>query len=123
MQLPIFQGGRIRADIDSAEAVLNRSELEYQQSVLNALTEVENNLTQYSNQRKTLTRLAKAVAASEQAANTAQRLYADGLVNFINVLQAQRELTEVQNEYAKQKTATATSLIALYKALGGGWQV
>ena len=60
---------------------------------------------------------------AERATVRARERYQYGVANFLEVLDAERRLLEVQNDLADSETETATSLVAVYKALGGGWQV
>ncbi len=121
ISLPIFQGGRIRANIEGKKAVRSRAELIYEKSILTALSEVETNLSSYGRQKQALATLEKSVEAARTAAVLARKLYQDGLGQFLDVLDAERELRNLENELARQRTSTAVTLIALFKSLGGGW--
>ncbi len=122
MQLPLFQGGRLRANIEDKEADLLRAELNYEKSILNALTEVDSKLAEYSSLQRALINLSSAVEAARSAAERAKKLQRDGLGNSLDVLDAERELRNIENSYARQQTSAAITLIALYKSLGGGWE-
>ncbi len=121
ISLPIFQGGKIRANIEDKKAERSRAEINYEKSILTALNEVETNLTTYANQKRALQSLERSVAAAREAATLARKLYRDGLGLFLDVLDAERQLRDLENQFAKQQTSTAVTLIALYKSLGGGW--
>jgi multidrug efflux system outer membrane protein len=108
---------RIRASDARAEADLHR----YEQTVLLALEETENALTQVGRTRERRDALIEAVAASERAAELADARYQAGAVDFLSSLDAQRQVLSFQLQLSESRTRTLTSLIALYKALGGGW--
>jgi multidrug efflux system outer membrane protein len=118
--LPVFDRGRWTAvhlyDVRAQEAALN-----YQRAVLNALQDVENSLARYAADQQRRDWLAATVAQSLDALTLSRQRYERGLSNFIDVLDAQR--THQQNELAlaDSVTAVSTDLVALYRALGGGW--
>ena len=66
--------------------------------------------------------LAQAVTADRDAADLAGKLYVQGLTDFLTVLDAERQLNQAENALAQSDTQIDTALIALYKALGGGWE-
>jgi multidrug efflux system outer membrane protein len=109
----------IRAADAHAEAELNR----YQQTVLLALEETENALVQFGRERARQDALVEAVAASERAALLADARYQGGAADFLTTLDAQRTVLNLQLQLAETQTRTVTALIALYKALGGGWEL
>jgi len=118
-----FDLGRVAARIRAADA---RAEAElhyYEQTVLQALEETENALVQYGRERARRDSLIEAVAASERAASLADARYQAGAADFLASLVAQRTVLRLQIDLADSRTRTVTSLIAVYKALGGGWEV
>jgi len=117
----LFDGSRVRARIAAQDARTEQALLSYEQSVLDALNEVENALSQYLNQRNRLTALERSVQAAQRSLKLATRLYRDGLVDFQNVLDAQRSLFDNENQLAAARGNTSIYLVQLYKALGGGW--
>jgi len=118
---PVFRGGRIRARIDAEQARAREVAIRYEQTILRALEEVETGLVGYARQRVVRERLERAAGATAEAADLARRLYRTGLGDFLEVLDAERELTETQDERVRAATDAAVRLVALYKALGGGW--
>ena len=94
----------------------------YEQTVLRAVEELETALTGYGENQQRLGSLAQAAAQSGRAAELAQLRYKEGTTPYLTVLDAQRSLLRAQDAVAVAETASYTSLIALYKALGGGWQ-
>ena len=119
---PVFQGGRLRARQDFAEAVAEEAAVRYEAAVLRALAETESALILYGEERRTYASLTKAAEASARAADLAERLYEKGLGDFLTVLDAQRRLVEIQDQAVQSETRVLVRLIALYKALGGGWE-
>ena len=117
----IFQGGRIRADIRTQQALRDESVLAYRQTVLTALQEVEDALIASAKEDERRRSLEAALESSRRAADLATRLYAQGQVDFLNVLEAQRSLLVAEEAVAQSTLNSTTERIALCKALGGGW--
>jgi outer membrane protein TolC len=86
------------------------------------LEETENALTVYGSEQERRERLQAAAAASQQATQLSNELYTRGLADFLSVLDAQREQLAIEDNLVQSDTAVVTNLVALYKALGGGWQ-
>jgi NodT family efflux transporter outer membrane factor (OMF) lipoprotein len=117
----LFDGARVRGQIRVQDALTEQALYSYEQSVLNALNEAENALTEYLEQRNRLAALERSVSAAQRSVRLATRLYKDGLVDFQSVLDAQRELFNNENQLAAARGNTVINLVQLYKALGGGW--
>ncbi len=122
MQLPIFQGNRLRANIEAQNAQADAALATYEQTILRVLREVESALTEHGHERLTVKSLEKAKAASNDSVQLAKILYQEGLSDILTVLNAESLLLQVENDYSLSRTKEWTSLIRLYKALGGGWQ-
>ena len=120
--IPIFEGGRLRATLHLREAQQAEAALVYQKTVLQAWQEVDDALTAYQAQQARRDQLALAVADNRRALNLAQQRYAQGVSDFLEVLTAQRSLLQTQLELQRSTTIVSTNLVALYKALGGGWE-
>jgi outer membrane protein, multidrug efflux system len=120
--LPIFTGGRIRGNIEAQKQRLEQALTQYQSAVLRSLEETENSLVAYGHEKARQERLVAAVEASRQATMLANELYTRGLSDFLSVLDAQRQQLAAEDELAQSDTAVVTNLVALYKALGGGWE-
>ncbi len=117
----LFDGGRVRNQIKVEDARTEQALLIYERTILNALNEVENALTSFLQQRIQFEALQRSVGASRRALELSTRLYTDGLADFQNVLDAQRSVFDVENRMAAAQGQAAVNLVALYKALGGGW--
>ncbi|WP_419660415.1 RND efflux system, outer membrane lipoprotein, NodT family [Desulfosarcina variabilis str. Montpellier] len=118
----IFDAGAIRRNIEVQNAIQEQYLAAYEGAVLGALEEVENALTTYAEEQVRRSHLKQAVAAAQSAADLAQDRYAAGLVDFSNVLDAQRSLLSFQDALAQSEGTVTTNLITLYKTLGGGWE-
>ncbi|GAB6049083.1 efflux transporter outer membrane subunit [Methyloparacoccus murrellii] len=119
---PIFNWGRIQAEIDKASAQQQQALLAYQQSILTAFREVEDALVAYQREQDRRRALSASVTANALAVTLSEERYLRGLTAFLNVLEAQRALYLAQSSLVASNARIATSLVALYKALGGGWQ-
>lgn len=119
---PIFDAGRIRANIRVQDARTDQQLSAYEQTVVRALEDVENALAAYSREQQRRAQLVEAVAANRRAVALSTDLYRNGLSTFLNVLDSQRALLTSQSDLAQSETAVSTDVVALYKALGGGWE-
>ncbi|MGD9366070.1 MAG: efflux transporter outer membrane subunit [Desulfobacteraceae bacterium] len=117
----IFNGGRIRRRIEAQHARARQALFCYEQSVLNALKEVEDALIAYIQDRSRLAALERSVDASRRSVKLATDLYKQGLVDFQQVLDAQRDQFRFENQYATARGNSAANFVRLYAALGGGW--
>ena len=120
---PIFDAGRIRFNIEVTNEQQAQASDEYQQTVLNALKDVEDSLVLYRDQQLRHQALAQAANAAHQSVQLANQQYEQGISDFITVLDAERDEFGAQDSLAQSQRAISTDLISLYKALGGGWEV
>jgi multidrug efflux system outer membrane protein len=123
VQWRIFDAGRIRANIKVQNARQEQALAAYEQTVLTAFEEVEDNLVLYAKEQVRRRSLQDAVNASQKSLDTANKLYASGLTDFIHVLDAERSLYQAQDALAQSDRTISANLIALYKSLGGGWEM
>lgn len=117
-----FDLGRVRAQIAGARAGAVIALDQYHQTVLGALEETEDALVTHARDRDQLHHAEDAARASATAAKLAEIRYQGGMVDFLSVLDAERTELQTQDALAQSRTEAATSLIAVYKALGGGWE-
>ncbi|MGI4813701.1 MAG: efflux transporter outer membrane subunit [Janthinobacterium lividum] len=122
ISLPIFQGGALVANIRLNRAEQAAAALEYRRTVLSALNDVENALIAYRTGHEQREALTQSVAASTRALELAREAYRHGLTPFIDVLNGQRTVNESRQSLTQATLTDTTNLVALYKALGGGWQ-
>jgi outer membrane protein, multidrug efflux system len=117
----LFASGSLRAGVEVQKALQEQEVILYRQTVLGALQEVEIALVASTKEHAHRQALVKAVAANRRAVDLSEKLYAEGLTDFINVLQAQQSLFGTEDALVQSTAAVSTNLVALYKALGGGW--
>jgi outer membrane protein TolC len=122
MSWPFFQGGSLISNIRVQEALRDQAFLTYHQTVLTALQEVENSLIAFSKEQERRKALSDAVVANRKAEDVSMQLYLEGETDFLNVLNAQRSLYASEDALVQSQLSVATNLVALYKALGGGWE-
>ena len=120
---PIFNWGKLQANISSKQAQHEQMLLAYQAVVLNAFKEVEDGLVAYQHEQTRRTSLAEAVEASRLAVALANERYHKGMAAFLDVLVSERSLYQAQASLVESDAAVSAKLVAVYKALGGGWQV
>jgi NodT family efflux transporter outer membrane factor (OMF) lipoprotein len=120
---PIFDAGRIRANIRVQDARQEQALARYERTILQSLEEVENALVGYAREQERRQLLIAAVQADREALELASERYTGGLTDFVNVILAQRTLYTSQDALAQNETSVIVQLLALYKALGGGWEV
>ena len=119
---PVFQSGRIRANIRVQNARQEQVLVGYEQTVLSAFTDVERSLTAYAKEQIRRQSLAESVQANQKALALATDLYDHGLTDFLRVLTSERGLYQSEDSSVQSDQAVALDLVSLYKALGGGWK-
>lgn len=122
LSLPIFRRGQLRAQVNAAEARADAEAALYEQSVLRALEDAETSLVNYAEEIETRAELDEAVATQREAMGLINERFREGDVDFLEVLDTERALLAVEERLVRSETAIATNLVALYKALGGGWE-
>jgi len=120
---PIFDAGRIHFNIDAQREAAAQALDNYQQTVLQALKDVEDALDNYRTEQLRRQSLADASASAHQATELARQQYEQGIVDFVTVLTAEQVEFGAEDSLAQSDRAISTDLVALYKALGGGWEV
>ena len=118
-----FDLGRVRARISSARAETDAALANYEGAVLNALEDTEGALIGYGRAQLHRDSLAAAAISSDRAADLARKRFEGGLVDFLEVLDAERTALSAELVFSQSRTDAATSLIAVYKALGAGWDL
>jgi outer membrane protein TolC len=118
---PILSGGRIRANIQVQDARQEEAVHQFEQDVLRAVEEVETAWLAHTQELHRLDTLRASVAANRRALDLATERYTGGVENFLSVLDAQRALYAAEDDQARSGTNSVVTLIAIYKALGGGW--
>jgi len=118
-----FNLGRVHAQIDAADARTQARLAEFELRLLRALEETDNALQNFSREEERRARLQEAAQASTQAARFARQRFEIGTSDFLSVLDAERSQLDISAQLAQSETQLLLNLIAVYKALGGGWQV
>jgi NodT family efflux transporter outer membrane factor (OMF) lipoprotein len=118
---PIFDAGRLRAQVEVQDALREQALVSYEQTVLGALEEVENALVAVANSRKREEAWASAADAARNSALLARDRYSAGLTDFQSVLDTERSVLVSEEGLANSRADGVSALIRLYKALGGGW--
>ena len=113
--------GRVRARIAAADADAAGNLASYEQTVLRALEETENALVRYSRLQRERQHLEAAAAAGSEAARLARLRFDGGVADFLQVLDAERSQLETEDRLVQSETRSAVALVALYKAMAGGW--
>jgi outer membrane protein, multidrug efflux system len=122
VQWRIFDAGRIRANVRVQTAKEEEALAVYEKTVLTSLQDVENALVAYAQEQVRYRSLKDEVEADQRAVELANELYTKGLADFLNVLDAQRSLFQAQDQLVESQKTVSQDLVALYKALGGGWE-
>ena len=123
LSLPVFDRRRLQATVIISEAAREEMQANYEKVVLAALLETEDALVAYDREQETRDRLAAAVTTGSQALAFNEGLYATGLADLTDVLASQRTLYGAEEQLIVSDQRLAIDVIALYKALGGGWQL
>ena len=118
----VFDGGRRWANLDRSRARVAEAAAAYEGTVLAALRDVESALTAYSHDQTRRETLIDLTAQNEEAVRIARQEYSNGLIDLLDVLEVQRNLYSAQDALAQSDQAVSTDLVAIYKALGGGWE-
>ena len=119
---PILDGGRIRWNIEVQNALQEQALLTYEQTILTALRDVETALVAYAKEQEHRRYLTEEVVENRKAVDLSMQLYVAGRTDFLNVLTAQRSLYASEDALVQSTRDVTNNLIALYKALGGGWE-
>lgn len=123
ISLPIFEGGRLRGTLDLRRAQQQEAAIHFQETVLSAWHEIDNGLADYAATQHRLDQLNEALRQDQLALDEAQRRYAVGLDDLQQVLVKQKTLLATRAEVIDGSADQSIALVALYKSLGGGWEV
>jgi NodT family efflux transporter outer membrane factor (OMF) lipoprotein len=118
---PIFQGGRIRANIEVQNERQEQALIRYEQTIMQALADVETSLVSFNSEQVYRRSVQDAVSANQRAVSLANERYARGLEGFLNALQAQRDLFVSEDQLVQSESIILANLVSLFKSLGGGW--
>jgi NodT family efflux transporter outer membrane factor (OMF) lipoprotein len=118
----LFDGGRLRRLVEARDARARQALVRWERTVLVALEEAENAMTAFVRERSRRLSLVLASTQARRAVALARTQYREGLTDFQAVVDTERTVASLEDELAQSEAAIATSAIALYKALGGGWE-
>ncbi len=120
---PILQYGRLKNNVRVQDAKFQEQLINYQNTVLSALREVEDAMIGFLKTKEQIEDLEVSVAATRRAVDIALAQYRDGIEDYNRVINAQQFLVQQQDRLTSAQSDVARNLIALYKALGGGWEI
>ena len=121
--VPLFQGGRLTGELRLRESQQREAAINFQQTVLRAWQEVDDALTAYAEAQRQRVDIAESARQNAIALRAARQRYTEGAADFLNVISANAQVLQSENDLATSDTRIATDLVMLYRALGGGWQV
>ena len=119
---PLLDFGALDAQVDIADLAAHASLVNYRKIILNAVQQVDTSIDGYQAQQARLEKLGTAMTAGQRAADLATARYDRGLTDFLNVVDAERQLYDLQEQYAQAQVTEGEQFVQLYKSLGGGWQ-
>lgn len=122
LSIPIFDGGRLKSNLQLREIQQQEAAIGYHKTVLQAWHEVVNALVAYRTEQQRRARLKDQIDHSRRALALSRTRYDAGVIDFITVLDAARTLLQAELQYAQSTTSVSTNVVQLYKALGGGWE-
>lgn len=119
---PLLDFGGLDAQVEVADFAAKASLANYRKTILNAVQQVDASLDAYQAQELRMEKLTDAVMAGQRAVDLATARYNRGLTDFLNVVDAERQLYDLQEQYAESQVSEGEQFVQLYKNLGGGWQ-
>jgi NodT family efflux transporter outer membrane factor (OMF) lipoprotein len=123
VSLPIFEGGQLRGALALRESRQREAAIFFHKIVLQAWREVDDALTAYREVQRRRADVARSVTENQAALQAARQRYSEGAIDFLNVVSAQAQLLQSENDLADSDTQIAIDLVNLYRALGGGWEI
>ena len=123
IDLPIFEGGRLRGTLSLRKSQQRQAAIEYQSTVLRAWQDADDAMTAYQQAQLQRSKVAEAVRQDLAALAAARQRYAEGVVDFLNVIAAENGVLQGQSSLANADTQIGIDLVGLYRAMGGGWQI
>jgi outer membrane protein TolC len=118
----ILNYGRIKSNVAAADARFQQAVINYRDVVLRANEEVENGIIGFLTEQDRLKALDKSARAAAKSVDIAMLQYEKGLISYQPLLDSQRALVQQQDAVTESRGLVGIDLVAVYKALGGGWQ-
>jgi NodT family efflux transporter outer membrane factor (OMF) lipoprotein len=119
---PLLDFGALDAEVDIAQLAARASMVNYRKTILTAVQQVDTSLDGFQAQEIRIQQLSTAMEAAQRAVDLATSRYDRGLTDFLNVVDAERQFYELQEQYTEAQVAQGEQFVQLYKSLGGGWQ-
>jgi NodT family efflux transporter outer membrane factor (OMF) lipoprotein len=119
---PVLDFGALDALVSVADLQAHERLVSYRKTVIDAVQDADSAISNFNAQQLRLKDLAEAMAASERAVSLAQQRYQRGLTDFLNVVDAERQQYNLEDQYTAARQSAGDAFIYLYKALGGGWE-
>jgi NodT family efflux transporter outer membrane factor (OMF) lipoprotein len=119
---PLLDFGALDAQVELADFAAQASLANYRRTILTAVQQVDSSLDAYDAQQYRMDKLTQAIMAGQRAVDLASARYNRGLTDFLNVVDAERQFYELQEQYAEAQVSQGEQFVQLYKSLGGGWQ-
>jgi NodT family efflux transporter outer membrane factor (OMF) lipoprotein len=119
---PVLDFGALDAQVDVARLKRRGELLNYRRTILDAVRQVDTALDAYTAEQDRLKNLGEALMAAQRAVELATQRYDRGLTDYLNVVDAERQLYDLQEEYARAQVAEGDQFVQLYLSLGGGWE-
>jgi len=119
---PILDFGALDALVSIADLQAHERLVAYRKTVIDAVQDADTAIAGFEAQEQRLTSLTEAITASGRAVDLAQQRYDRGLTDFLNVVDAERQQYDLEDQYTASQQSAADAFIYLYKALGGGWE-
>ena len=121
VSIPIFEGGKLKAQIRTADVQMKEAALNWRSTVLSAYHDADNALVAYADEQRHAAALSRALGDARRSDLLMRSRYRNGFVSMIEVLDTQRTLHQAEQQALQSNVAASTDLVALYKALGGDW--
>jgi NodT family efflux transporter outer membrane factor (OMF) lipoprotein len=119
---PLLDFGALDAQVEVADYAAQASLANYRKTILAAVEQVDSSLDAYEAQQYRMEKLGDAMVAGQRAVDLATARYNRGLTDFLNVVDAERQFYDLQEQYAQAQVSQGEEFVQLYKSLGGGWQ-
>jgi NodT family efflux transporter outer membrane factor (OMF) lipoprotein len=119
---PLLDFGALDAQVEVADFAAKASLANYRKTILNAVQQVDSSLDAYEAQEYRMEKLTAAMMAGQRAVDLATARYNRGLTDFLNVVDAERQFYDLQDQYAGAQVSQGEQFVQFYKSLGGGWQ-
>ncbi len=119
---PLLDFGALDAEVDIAGIEAHASLLNYRKTILNAVQQVDTSVDTYAAEQARIDQLSTAMIAGQRAVDLATERYDRGLTDFLNVVDAERQFYDLQEQYAEAQVSEGEQFVQLYRNLGGGWE-